>query len=161
MDPQDQQATISEDEQQAIITVAERALEFGMGSARSLTPEDLEDPVLHTYYLLYVFGALEWLGDNLDPARPLPYPHKLAAMTEALGRFGTTDRESTRATVMMLHNAGDEAALRVRAAGAESAQRWHARGDAAALDEFAALRDDPDALPREVAAVRPDGPTTH
>ena len=161
MDAQDQQETISEDEQQAIIAVAERTLEFGMGSASALTPEELEDPVLHTYFLLYVFGGLEWLGDHLDPAEPLPYPHKLAAMTEALGRFGTTDRESTRATVMMLHNAGDEAALRVRRAGAEAAERWHAQGDADALGAFAALRDDPDALPREVTAVRPDAPTTH
>jgi hypothetical protein len=158
----EQQLEVTEAEQAAIATVAGRAFEFGVASASPLGDEALEDPVLHTYFLLFVFGAIEWLGDNMDTGAPLPYPHKLAAMAEALSQFGTTDRETVRGTVLMLHNAADEAALRIRAAGGDAIRRWHVDGDESATAVFDELRNDPDALPREVQAVQPGSThTTH
>ena len=158
----EQQLEVTEAEQAAIMSVSDRAFEFGIVNASPLGSEALEDPVLHTYFLLFVFGAVEWLGDNLDTGAPLPYPHKLAAMSDALSRFGTTDRETARGTVLMLQNAADDAALRIRAAGGDAVRRWHVNGDESAASAFAALRDDPDALPREVQAVRPGSTqTTH
>ena len=137
-------------------------MEFGIACAEPVGRESLEDPVMHTYYLLFVFGAVEWLGDNMDAGAPLPYPHKLTAMAEALSRFGTTDRETVRGTVMMLHNAGDDAALRIRAVGGDAVRRWHAQGEAEAANTFAELRDDPEVMPREVERVTPGStPTTH
>jgi hypothetical protein len=157
-----QQLEMTEAELAAITSVADRALTFGAASAEPLGVEALEDPVLHTYYLLYIFGAVEWLGDNMDTGAPLPYPHKLAAMADALGRFGTTDRETARGTVLMLHNAADDAALRVRAAGGDAVRRWHADGDESAISIFSEMRNDPEMLPREVQAVTPGStPTSH
>jgi hypothetical protein len=157
----EQQIQLTEAEQKAIISVADRALEFGVASAQPLGSEALEDPVLQTYYLLFVFGAVEWLGDNMDTGAPLPYPHKLTAMADALSRFGTTDRETARGTVLMLHEAADDAALRVRAAGGDAVRRWHVDGDETATTIFSDMRDDPDMMPREVQAVKPGSTTTH
>ena len=153
---------VTEAEAAAILAVASKAIEFGRACAAPLGEDALQDPVLNTYFLIFVFGAVEWLGDNMDADHPLSYPQKLASMAEALARFGTSDRETVRGTVLMVHEAADAPALRVRAAGGDAMRRWHRDGDQDALSVFVALRDEPNALPLVDEQGRPDqNRTTH
>lgn len=155
MSESDERVEVSQEEKEAIIRLAQNTLQFGVDCASPIPAEVFDDPTLHTYYLFFVFGGMEWLGDHLDPDKPMRYQAKLAAMASALARFDDADRESVQGTVLMIHNATDEPAMRIRQAGRDAARLWHGDDKAAAEQVFKQLLDDPSNFPRE---VRPSGP---
>lgn len=141
---------VTPEQEQAILDLADRAFRFGADCARDLDESLFQDEVMHTYYLFFVYGGLEWLGDNIDPASPLALDAKMTAMSVALSGFQGGDRETARGTVMMLNRAADAPALRVRQAGHDAARLWLDGDREGAAGIFKALLDDPEALPRDV-----------
>ncbi len=137
------------DPQQTITAVYRLALQFGEQSAHHIGEGPFADPVLHTYFLLYILGAIDYLGDTPAEGLPLLSAEKLAAMAEALDAFGVASADEIRATVLMLDQAADAAARNIRGEGAAAAERWQ-EGDGEALQHFAELIKEPANFPAEV-----------
>ncbi len=157
---QDEAAGVDPQRREQIVATARRALVFGEQNAGHAGPEPFEDPVMETYFLLYVLGALDHLSAHVPDADPLDHGEKLAALAHALDAFGTATSAEIRATVLMLDGAADEAALNIREAGAQAAKAWDNGANADATTRFRELMADPDNFPRNVERVRrqPDNP---
>lgn len=133
-----------------IAKVAQRAYEFGVACARPVAPETFDDPVIHNYYLFFVFGAILWLGDNLRPEKPLDREQKLSALAQAMSFLEPGNKQKIRTLVLMVDKVDDIYAHNTMRAGADTVKRLIIDQDASAAGGFQALLDDPAALPREI-----------
>lgn len=141
----------SDDREQILRTVTSKALIFGESSAKKMPTETFDDPVMHTYFLFYVFGALESLGEDLRlGAASLSEAEKQAAMAEALAAFGTATKEQILGTIKLLVRSSDAAAIKIRNAGKDAAIDWDWGDNDEASSVFADLMKDPDNFPRDV-----------
>ncbi len=136
--------------------VAYKLLIFGEFSGKRIGDDSFQDPVMHTYFLLYIFGAADALceSDKLDT--PLGLEDKLNVMRMALTSFGTASPEQVTSTVNTLNLAADEPALNIRREGREAAQEWNWGENEAATSRFFDLMQDPDNFPRRVERVQRD-----
>jgi len=150
MVPDDTQGGTTGSRQQAIGAVVEKTLVFGETSARHVGIEIFNDAVMHTYFLFFVYGALDALSDAEELGVILTDAEKASAMSEALLSFGTTSNEQVVATIRMLQRAHDDAAMKIKQAGADAARDWKWGTNEAATRRFLELMDDPDNFPREV-----------
>ena len=95
---------------ETITAVAGKALLFGEFSAKAVGADTFEDPVMHTYFLHYIFGAIEGLSVHGSLAAPLNEDGRVNAMGQALMTFEGSTREDVTGTLKMLFRARDEAA---------------------------------------------------
>ncbi len=143
--------------QEAISEVAHRALLFGEFSAKAAGQETFQDPVMHTYFLHYIFGAVNALAGHAGLPARLGEDDVVNAMGRALMTFeGSTPQEVT-GTLKMLYRARDEAALRIQDEGREAAENWDWGTNRDAVFRFAELMKDEANFPREVPASPPLG----
>ena len=146
---------------ETITAVAGKALLFGEFSAKAVGADTFQDPVMHTYFLHYIFGAIEGLSVHGSLAAPLNEDGRVNAMGQALMRFEGTTREDVIATLKMIYRAQDEAALRVRSEGRAAAEAWDWGENRDAVLRFAELLKDRDTyFPSEVEASPPLTPST-
>jgi hypothetical protein len=146
---------------ETITAVAGKALLFGEFSAKAVGADTFEDPVMHTYFLHYIFGAIEGLSVHGSLAAPLNEDGRVNAMGQALMRFEGTTREDVIATLKMIYRAQDEAALRVRSEGRAAAEAWDWGENRDAVLRFAELLKDRNRyFPAEVEASPPLTPST-
>jgi hypothetical protein len=124
---------------ESITAVANKALLFGEFSAKAAGPDTFEDPVMHTYFLHYVFGAVEGLATHASLPAPLGEDGRVNAMGHALMTFEGATREDVMATLKMIYRARDEAALRVREEGRKAAEAWDWGENRAAVSRFAEM----------------------
>ncbi len=127
---------------ETISAVAHKALLFGEFSAKAVGSETFEDPVMHTYFLHYIFGAIEGLSTHGSLAAPLDEDGRVNAMGQALMSFEGATREDVMATLKMVYRAQDEAALHVRAEGRAAAEAWDWGENRDAAFRFAELLKD-------------------
>jgi hypothetical protein len=140
----------------AVSAVAQKALLFGEFSAKAAGAKNFEDPVMHTYFLQYIFGAIESLATHGVLAAPLEEDGRVNAMGQALMSFEGATREDVMATLKMIYRARDEAALRVREEGRKAAEAWDWGENRDAVFRFAELlRDRETYFPTEVEASPP------
>lgn len=141
---------------ETIAAVAQKALLFGEFSAKAVGSETFEDPVMHTYFLQYIFGAIEGLSGHASLAQPLGEDGRVNAMGQALMSFEGATREDVMATLKMVYRARDEAALHVRAEGRAAAEAWDWGNNRDAVYRFAELFKDREAhFPAEVEPSPP------
>jgi hypothetical protein len=141
---------------ETIAAVANKALLFGEFSAKAVGGETFEDPVIHTYFLHYVFGALEALSSHPSLPAPLDEDGRVNAMGQALMSFEGATREDVMATLKMIYRARDEAALRVRDEGRRAAEAWDWGENRDAVYRFAELLADRETnFPAEVEPSPP------
>lgn len=132
-------------------TVTSKALVFGETTARHLSPDMFNDEVMHTYYLFYIFGAIDALGEDLRlGGDPLNRTEKQAAMAEVMAAFGTATREQIIATVRLLVRSADEAAVNIKNAGKDAAIAWDWGDNDEATRHFSELMKNPANFPRHV-----------
>ena len=113
----------------------------------------VEDQVMHDYFLFFIYGAVDALGDDERLQEKLTAAEKLATMAEALVAFGTATEEQIVAKVNVLDRSADDAALAIKSAGREAAIDWAWGENDQATEKFAALLEDPANFPREVEQV--------
>ena len=143
---------------EAMQAVAHKALVFGELSAKAAGPETFDDPVMHTYFLHYVYGAVAGLSGHESVPADLTDEDRVNIMGQALMQFENATRDRVMGTLKMLYRAQDEAALRIQAAGREAAERWDWGNNEEALGHFAGLLENPDQnFPRDVEASPPVG----
>jgi hypothetical protein len=135
---------------EAIATAARQTLLFGEFSAKAAGAEHFEDPVMHTYFLHYVFGALESIGQHDSLPQKLDEDARVNAMGHALMTFEGSSREEVIGTLKMLYRASDDAALRIREEGRKAAEAWDLGANEEATRRFTELLADPDNFPRQV-----------
>lgn len=141
---------------EAMQVVAHKALVFGELSAKAAGPETFDDPVMHTYFLHYIYGAIAGLASHDSVPAELSGEDRVNAMGQALMQFENATRDQVMATLKMLYRAQDEAALKIQEAGREAAERWDWGGNAEAVRHFAGLLEDPEGnFPREVESSPP------
>ncbi|MCH8930771.1 MAG: hypothetical protein IIA98_07640 [Proteobacteria bacterium] len=133
--------------------VTSKALIFGEKSAKNVPPEIFEDLVMHDYFLFFIYGAVDALGDDERLNEKLNAAEKQATMAEALVAFGTATKAQIVAKVKLLERAADDAALAIKSAGREAATDWAWGENEQATERFAALLEDPANFPREVEQV--------
>ena len=153
MVPDDTQGSTSGSRAQAIGAVVEKTLVFGETSARHVGAETFNDQIMHTYFLLFIYGALDALSAAEELGVTLTDAEKASAMSEALLSFGTTSNEQVIATIRMLQRAHDDAALKIKQSGADAARDWKWGTNEAATRRFLELMDDPKNFPREVEPI--------
>lgn len=145
---------------ETIAAVANKALLFGEFSAKAVGAETFEDPIMHTYFLHYIFGAVEGLSGHASLPAPLSEDGQVNAMGQALMSFEGATREDVMATLKMIYRAQDEAALKVRTEGRRAAESWDWGENRDAVFRFAELFKDREAnFPSEVEASPPLSPT--
>ena len=135
--------------------VVHKTLVFGELSAKAAGGEVFEDPVIQTYFLHYVFGAVMALGEHDSLSRALSEEERVNAMGSALMTFDDATREDVMGTLMMICRARDDAALDVQAEGRQAAASWDFGANGEATRRFSELLADPDRLPREVEPSPP------
>jgi hypothetical protein len=135
--------------------VVHKTLVFGELSAKAAGGEVFEDPVIHTYFLHYVFGAVMALGEHDSLTQALSEEERINAMGSALMTFEDATRENVMGTLKMIYQARDGAALDVQAEGRQAASHWDFGANGDATQRFAELLAEPDRLPREVEASPP------
>ncbi len=153
MVPDDTQGGTSGSRAQAIGAVVEKTLVFGETSAQHVGVETFNDQIMHTYFLFFIYGALDALSATEELGVILTDAEKASAMSEALLSFGTTSNEQIIATIRMLQRAHDDAALKIKQSGADAAREWKWGTNEAATRRFLELMDDPENFPREVAPI--------
>lgn len=141
------------DRESVLRDVTSKALVFGEESAKNVPPEIFADPVMHDYFLFFIYGAVDALGDDERLQEKLTAAEKLATMAEALVAFGTATEEQIVAKVNVLDRSADDAALAIKSAGREAAIDWAWGENDRATEKFAALLEDPANFPREVEQV--------
>lgn len=139
-----------EDDTALIARVAQRAYEFGVACARPVEPETFDDPVIHNYYLFFVFGSILWLGDNLRPTKPLDREQKLSALAQAMSFLEPGNKQKIRTLVLMVDKVDDVYAHNIMRAGADTIKRLIVDQDPGATTRFEELLQDPAAMPREI-----------
>jgi hypothetical protein len=143
--------------QEAISKVAHQALLFGEFSAKAAGNETFEDPVMHTYFLHYIYGAINALAGHSELPATLGEDDIVNAMGRALMTFEGSNRQEVTGTLKMLYRARDEAALRIQEEGRKAADSWDWGGNQNAVFRFAELLTDEANFPREVSASPPPG----
>lgn len=133
-----------------IAKVADQAYQFGVACARPVDPEIFDDPVIHNYYLFFVFGAILWLGDNLRPAKPLDRQQKLSALAQAMSFLEPESKQKIRTFVLMVGQVDDVYAHNTMREGAEAFRRLTVDKDPEATHRFRELLEDPQNFPREI-----------
>jgi hypothetical protein len=141
--------------QEAVSAVAHKALLFGEFSAKAAGPQTFEDPVMHTYFLHYIFGAVKALAANPELASRLDDDDAVNAMGTALMTFENSSREEVVGTLKMLYRARDEAALKIQEEGRRAAESWNWGENSEATFRFLELTRDSSNFPREVEASPP------
>mgnify|MGYP006953451590 FL=1 len=136
--------------QETISLVAQKALLFGEFSAKAAGHQTFEDPVMHTYFLHYVFGAIKALAGHSELSARLSEDDTVNAMGIALMSFENSSREEVLSTLKMLYRASDDAALRIREEGRKAAEAWDLGANEEATRRFMELLADPDNFPRQV-----------
>lgn len=140
-----------EDEDLALIAqVAEQAFKFGVTCARPVDPDVFDDPVMHNYYLFYVFGAVLWLGDNMRPAKPLDRKQKLSALSQAMSFLEPDSKQKIRSLVLMVDKVEDVFAHNTMREGADAIKRLLVDDDESARLRFSELLKDPANFPQEI-----------
>ncbi len=142
--------TASTADAELIAKVAEQAFQFGVACASPVPAETFDDPVIHNYYLFFVFGAILWLGDNLRPARPLSREQKLSALSQAMSFLEPGSKQKIRSFVLMVDRVDDVYAHNTMRAGADTVRRMFIDKDAQAAERFKELLEDPESMPREI-----------
>jgi len=141
---------------EAVAGVTKMALLFGALSAEAAGSETFEDPVMHTYFLHYIVGAIEGLSGHASLAAPLTQDDRVNAMGQALMSFEGTTREHVVATLKMIYRAQDAAALNVREQGRKAVEAWDWGENRDAVFRFAELLKDREThFPREVESSPP------
>ena len=141
------------DRQSVLREVISKALVFGEKSAKNVPPEIFEDLVMHDYFLFFIYGAVDALGDDERLDEKLTADEKQATMAETMAAFGTATGEQIVATVKLLERAADDAALAIKSAGREAATDWAWGENDQATERFVALLEDPANFPREIEQV--------
>ncbi|KPK58232.1 MAG: hypothetical protein PVG57_06470 [Gammaproteobacteria bacterium] len=136
--------------QETISLVAQKALLFGEFSAKAAGHQTFEDPVMHTYFLHYVFGAIKALAGHSELSARLSEDDTVNAMGIALMSFENSSREEVLSTLKMLYRAKDEAAVRIQEEGRQAAEAWNWGENRDAVFRFVELMRDPANFPREV-----------
>lgn len=136
--------------QETISVVAHKALLFGEFSAKAAGHQTFEDPVMHTYFLHYIFGAIKALAGRSELPVRLTEDDTVNAMGTALMSFETSTREDVVGTLKMLYRAQDEAAIRIQDEGRKAAEAWDWGENRDAVFRFLELIRDPSNFPREV-----------
>jgi len=140
----------SEDDAELITKIAEQAFRFGVACARPVDPEVFDDPVMHNYYLFFVFGAVLWLGDNLRPARPLDRQQKLSALSQAMSFLEPDSKQKIRSLVLMVDKVEDNFAHNTMREGANAVKRLLVDKDQNASLRFSELLRDPANFPHTI-----------
>jgi hypothetical protein len=140
---------------EAISLVTHKALLFGEFSAKAAGTEAFEDPIMHTYFLHYIYGAIKSLAKHPELPEQLDDEGCVNAMGHALMTFEDTSREDVMGTLKMLHRATDEPALKIRAEGCKAAESWDWGANEDAVFRFAELMKDKGNFPDEVEASAP------
>ena len=138
------------DRSATIDTVVGKILVFGETSAGHVGAETFDDPVMHTYFLLYVFGALDTLAEADELDIRLTDDEKTAVMTDALLAFGSSSDAQVAATIRMLQRAQDQPALKMKKRGADAAREWQWGTNEAATRRFLEMLDDRSLFPENV-----------
>ena len=120
----DSQGDTGSDRNSVISQVARKALLFGEFSAKYVGGDTFDDPVMHTYFLFYVYGAVKALGQHESLDAKLTDEDDVNAMGRALLTFENTSREDVMGTLKLLYRAQDPAALRIRDEGRKAAAEW-------------------------------------
>ncbi len=141
--------------QETITKVAYQTLLFGEFSAKAAGQDTFEDPVMHTYFLHYIFGAANALARHHSLPTALDRDDVINAMGRALLTFDGSTREDVLRTLKMLYRAQDEAALHVQEQGREAAESWDWGENHDAAFRFAELMKDESNFPREVPPSPP------
>jgi hypothetical protein len=141
--------------QEAVSLVARKALLFGEFSAKAAGDETFEDPVMHTYFLHYIFGAIEALGCHGSLPVELEEGDRVNAMGQALMTFEGSSREDVMGTLKMLYRATDAAAVHIREEGRKAAEQWDWGENRDAVFHFVELLKDEENFPREVESSPP------
>ncbi len=136
--------------QETISLVAHKALLFGEFSAKAAGHQTFEDPVMHTYFLHYIFGAIRALAGHPELALRLIEDDTVNAMGTALMSFEDSSREDVLSTLKMLYRAKDEAAIRIQEEGRQAAEAWNWGENRDAVFRFVELMRDPANFPQEV-----------
>ena len=84
--------------QEAISKVAHQALLFGEFSAKAAGNETFEDPVMHTYFLHYIYGAINALAGHSELPATLGEDDIVNAMGRALMTFEGSNRQEVTGT---------------------------------------------------------------
>lgn len=143
-------------EAEAISALAHQALLFGEFSAKAVGAGTFDDPVMHTYFLHYIFGALEALATHPSLPGPVGEDGRVNAMGQALMSFEGATRDDVMATLKMIYRARDEAALRVREEGRKAAADWDWGENREAVFRFAEMVKDRETyFPAEVEPSPP------
>jgi len=140
---------------ETISLVSHKALLFGEFSAKAAGSDAFEDPIMHTYFLHYIYGAIQSLAQHAELPEQLDEEGRVNAMGHALMTFEDTSREDVMGTLKMLHRATDEPALKIRAEGCKAAQSWDWGSNEDAVQCFAELMKDKSNFPNEVEASAP------
>lgn len=143
-------ADTNEGDTALISKISERAYQFGVACAKPVDPKRFDDPVIHNYYLFFIFGAILWLGDNLRPARPLDREQKLTALAQAMSFLEPGSKEKIRALVLMVDKVDDVYAHNIMREGAETVKRLIIDQDAQATERFSELLADAEKVPRTI-----------
>lgn len=146
--------------QEEIQRVIHKTLVFGELSAKAAGGETFEDPVIQTYFLHYLFGAVMALGEHGSLSEALSEEERVNAMGSALMTFEDATREDVMGTLKMIYRAQDAAALDVQAEGRKAATAWDFGSFEGPTNRFAELLAEPGRLPREVEPSPPLGPAT-
>ena len=150
---EDKSHDTTDDRESVLRHVTSKALIFGEKSAKNIPPEVFADPVMHNYFLFFIYGAMDALGDDESLNEKLNSAEKQATMAEALAAFGTATEEQIVATVKLLERSADDAALAIKSAGREAAIDWAWGENDEATGRFGDLLEDPANFPREVEQV--------
>lgn len=135
---------------EAIAKVSHKALLFGEFSAKAAPSDTFEDPIMHTYFLHFIYGAIESLGQHPELPEQLDEEARVNAMGMALMTFEETTREDVMGTLKMLYRATDEPALKIRDEGRKAAADWGWGDNTDATLRFAELMKDESNFPKEV-----------
>lgn len=140
---------------EAIAAVSHKALVFGEFSAKAAGAGVFEDPVMHTYFLQYIFGAIEALARHPEIGRELDEDDCVNAMGQALMSFEDTTREDVMGTLKMIYRARDDAALKIREEGRKAAEAWNWGENRDAAFRFVELMKDDSNFPGDVESSPP------
>lgn len=142
--------------------VAHKALLFGEFSAKAAGENTFDDPVMHNYFLHYIFGAVKALATSPELPTPLDEEDSVNAMGAALMTFEGSTREDVMGALRVLYRANDAATLRIQDEGRAAAGSWDGSEGDDSVFRFLELMKDEANFPREVAespplATPPDG----
>lgn len=149
------QADTADPRNQAIAMACHQALLFGEFTAKAAGSETFDDDAMQTYFLHYVFGALEAIGAHPNLPQTLEEEDRVNAMGRALMSFEGSTREDVMGTLKMIFRAQDDAALKIREEGRKAAEAWDWGQNRDAVYRFSELMADESNFPRTVETSPP------